>query len=323
MKIKHLVLILITLLSITNLEANAQSRWNRDNRPVSITEPTGIASFYGREWNGRKTACGEIFNTDSLTCAHKTLPFGTMLKVTNKKNGKSVVVRVTDRGPYVKGRIIDLTLAAAKQIDMVHSGVVPVEIAQVFTPGSIPTTTGKDGPVLPELQLFDPTTGNYYSMSEWQKREDHRKEMAKTKSAHQNTQNATAKEQPRYRSTQNATAKAEPAKPAANSNTKPAANSTKAATPAAKTAAPAAKAAAPAAKATDSKATANKTNAAKTADSKATASAKPAANNSKPAANNNAKAATKDAKPAAKSSAPAKKTTANATASATKPSTRK
>lgn len=214
MKIKHLLLILISILSLTSLNANAQSRWNRENRPVTIAEPNGGASYYGREWNGRKTSSGEVFNTDSFTCAHKTLPFGTLLKVTNKKNGKSVVVRVTDRGPFVKGRIIDLTLAAAKQIDMVKAGVVPVEIAQIFTPGTIPTTTGKDNPVLPELQLFDPVTGNYYSMSEWQKREAHRQEMAKAKAAKQN-QTATAKAQPRYRTTGQATAQA-----AAPANTK-------------------------------------------------------------------------------------------------------
>lgn len=213
MKIKHLILILISIFALTSIDANAQSRFNRENRPVSITEPTGQASYYGRAWNGRKTACGEIFNTDSLTCAHKTLPFGTMLKVTNKKNGKSVIVRVTDRGPYIKGRIIDLTLAAAKQIDMVHSGVVPVEIAQVFLPNGM-TNPSNDNPVLPELKYYDNVTGNYYSMSEWEKRDEHRKAMAKAKAERQN-QSATAKAQPHYRSTANATAKATPAKTAA------------------------------------------------------------------------------------------------------------
>lgn len=175
------VIFLISLIAFSNLDANAQSRYNRDNRPVTIAQPTGAASYYGSSWNGRKTACGEIFNTDSFTCAHKTLPFGTMLKVTNKKNGKSVVVRVTDRGPYVKGRIIDLTLAAAKKLDMVHAGVVPVEIAQIYTPSSIPYIQQDVAPTLPELQLFDPITGNYFSMAEWQKRDARRQEIAKAK----------------------------------------------------------------------------------------------------------------------------------------------
>lgn len=177
------VIFFISLFAFSNLDANAQSRYNRDNRPVTIAQTTGKASYYGHSWDGRKTACGEIFNTDSFTCAHKTLPFGTMLKVTNKINGKSVVVRVTDRGPYIQGRIIDLTLAAAKKIDMVRAGVVPVEIAQVYTPASIPYIQNDALPMLPELQLFDPVTGNYYSMAEWQRRDAHRQEMARAKAS--------------------------------------------------------------------------------------------------------------------------------------------
>jgi len=89
---------------------------------------TGKASYYGPGFHGRKCANGQVFDMNKLTCAHKTLPFGTKLKVTNLKNGKSTVVEVTDRGPYVKGRIIDLSKAAAQKIDMVAAGVVNVEI---------------------------------------------------------------------------------------------------------------------------------------------------------------------------------------------------
>ena len=180
MNFKNLFVLLITLFTLSTLSSNAQSRFNRENRPVKIAQPTGKASYYGRAWNGRKTASGEIFNTDSLTCAHKTLPFGTMLKVTNKNNGKSVVVRVTDRGPYISGRIIDLTLAAAQQIDMVRSGVVNVEIAQVFLPTSLPTYDPTT-PALPDFQLYDQNTGKYYTMQEWEQREAHRKDVAKAK----------------------------------------------------------------------------------------------------------------------------------------------
>ena len=87
----------------------------------------GKASYYGKGFHGRKSASGKIYDMYKLTCAHKTLPFGTMLKVTNKKNGKTVTVEVTDRGPYVKGRIIDLSVAAAMDLDMMKSGVVDVE----------------------------------------------------------------------------------------------------------------------------------------------------------------------------------------------------
>jgi rare lipoprotein A len=95
---------------------------------VSGTE-TGLASFYSESYNGKKTANGEIYNSSDLTAAHKKLPFGTKVKVTNLTNGKTVKVRINDRGPFVAGRIIDLTRAAAKKIDMVNAGVVKVKIS--------------------------------------------------------------------------------------------------------------------------------------------------------------------------------------------------
>jgi rare lipoprotein A len=88
----------------------------------------GKASFYANEFNGRKTASGEKFRNSKLTAAHKTLPFGTKVKVTNLKNGKSVKVKINDRGPFVAGRIIDLSKKAAKKIDMVKEGVGNVKI---------------------------------------------------------------------------------------------------------------------------------------------------------------------------------------------------
>ncbi|HEC78589.1 MAG TPA: septal ring lytic transglycosylase RlpA family protein [candidate division WOR-3 bacterium] len=91
----------------------------------------GLASYYGDEFHGRKTASGETFNKWAYTCAHKKLPFGTRVKVTNLKNKKTVIVRVNDRGPFVKGRIIDLSYAAAKKIDLVKYGVVKVKIEVV------------------------------------------------------------------------------------------------------------------------------------------------------------------------------------------------
>ena len=90
---------------------------------------TGVASYYAARYDGRKTANGEIFSSSKLTAAHKKLPFGTKVKVTNLSNGKSVKVRVNDRGPFVAGRIIDLTKKAAKKIDMVNAGVVKVKIS--------------------------------------------------------------------------------------------------------------------------------------------------------------------------------------------------
>jgi rare lipoprotein A len=88
----------------------------------------GEASWYGKPFHGRRAANGEIYNMNKLTAAHKTLPFETMVRVTNLWNGKHVVVRITDRGPFVKGRVIDLSYKAAQKLNMVDDGVVPVGI---------------------------------------------------------------------------------------------------------------------------------------------------------------------------------------------------
>lgn len=91
----------------------------------------GKASWYGPGFHGRSTASGERFNQSNMTAAHKSLPFGTKLRVTNKRNGKSVVVRINDRGPFVRGRVLDLSKGAASQIGMVRSGSAAVCIVKV------------------------------------------------------------------------------------------------------------------------------------------------------------------------------------------------
>ena len=88
----------------------------------------GMASFYSTKFNGRRTASGEKFNNSALTAAHLSLPFGSLVKVTNMRNGKTVVVRINDRGPHVKGRIIDLSKAAAKKIGIGHAGTARVRL---------------------------------------------------------------------------------------------------------------------------------------------------------------------------------------------------
>lgn len=97
-----------------------------DPKPVTVL--TGKASYYYGRWIGRLTANGETYRASDITAAHKTLPFNTMVRVTNLKNGESVIVRINNRGPYVKGRIIDLSLAAAKRVRMTDAGVVPVRV---------------------------------------------------------------------------------------------------------------------------------------------------------------------------------------------------
>lgn len=89
---------------------------------------SGKASWYGPGFHGRTTANGERYNSNALTAAHPSLPFNTRVKVTNLNNGRSVVVRINDRGPYAGGRIIDLSAAAARRIGMIQSGVAPVKI---------------------------------------------------------------------------------------------------------------------------------------------------------------------------------------------------
>lgn len=90
-----------------------------------VTEK-GIASYYSEKYNGRKTASGEIFNEKKLTAAHTTLPFGTEVKVKNLANGKTVKVRINDRGPFITGRIIDLSKKAAEKLDMINAGISKV-----------------------------------------------------------------------------------------------------------------------------------------------------------------------------------------------------
>jgi rare lipoprotein A len=91
-------------------------------------ERAGIASFYSDALQGRPTACGEPYDATGLTAAHKTLPLGTRVRVTNRSNGRTVVVRINDRGPFVPGRVIDLSRAAAARLGMTQAGLTRVEL---------------------------------------------------------------------------------------------------------------------------------------------------------------------------------------------------
>ena len=91
-------------------------------------DETGTASYYGAKHHGKKTASGEPFNQNALTAAHRQLPFGTKVKVTNLDNDKSVVVRINDRGPHTRGRLIDLSRKAAEQLGMITSGTARVRV---------------------------------------------------------------------------------------------------------------------------------------------------------------------------------------------------
>ncbi len=114
-------------------KSKVTSNKKSENNALSIGQFSGMvyrgkASFYADKFEGRLTASGEPFRQSSFTAAHRELPFNTILLVTNLKNGKRVKVRVSDRGPYVNDRIIDLSKAAANEIDMIYDGIAEVEI---------------------------------------------------------------------------------------------------------------------------------------------------------------------------------------------------
>ena len=127
----------------------------------------GKATFYSKRATGARTASGDRLHHDSLTCAHRTYPFGTLLKVTNLSNNKSVVVKVTDRGPFARGRIIDLSWRAAKELDILAKGVGTVRVER-YNGSEIPYRPA-EGVNLPEIH-FEITEAGYSFTGEWAER---------------------------------------------------------------------------------------------------------------------------------------------------------
>ena len=132
------------------------------------TPQMGKASYYSKRATGTRTSSGDRLHHDSLTCAHRTHPFGTMLKVTNPQNGKSVVVKVTDRGPFSRSRIIDLSWRAAKELDILAKGVamVTVEVADDIV---VPFKVKNEKKGLPELDFERNEQGGDALHPEWGK----------------------------------------------------------------------------------------------------------------------------------------------------------
>lgn len=129
---------------------------------ADVLKSNAEASYYAEKYHGRKTASGEIFNMNAFTCAHKTLPFGTVLRVTNLSNNKSVDVRVNDRGPFVKGREIDVSKAAAQKLGMIKTGTARVKIeilsangntSQIVKKSPTVTTPQKSEPLYWDVQV--------------------------------------------------------------------------------------------------------------------------------------------------------------------------
>lgn len=167
MKFKNYILLLVTVISFV-LSTSA------------VAQTSGRASYYGKRFHGRMTSDGSVYHRDSMTCAHRTLPFGTVLKVTNKKNGKAVIVRVNDRGPYIRGRVLDLSYAAAKHIGMLAQGVASVKIENLGH-DSDPLVAQKlrtNGleqyldVAMPAFHFLDVNTGESYTMDEWREHDE-------------------------------------------------------------------------------------------------------------------------------------------------------
>ncbi len=139
----HPVKILLLLLTLLVNEKSFSQK---------LYQATGKASFYAKKFEGRNTASGEKFSNQKFTAAHRTLPFGTLVKVTNLSNNKSVIVKINDRGPFVRGRIIDLSRIAADSLDFIPSGFTTVNVEEIPPPD----TTGLAAkPVtLPDSSLF-------------------------------------------------------------------------------------------------------------------------------------------------------------------------
>ena len=137
--------ILLLMICASAISAEAQSQ-------------QGMASYYAKNWTGRRTASGDRLHHDSLTCAHLKYPFGTRLKVTNPANGKTVIVRVNDRGPYHKKRIIDLSWGAAKALGILSRGVAMVVVERVPDDIVIPMKPEENEPIeIPSLELEEIT----------------------------------------------------------------------------------------------------------------------------------------------------------------------
>lgn len=122
----------------------------------------GLASWYGKDFHGKKTSNGEIYDMYAMTAAHKTLPLGVFVRVTNQRNGRQAVVRVNDRGPFIAGRIIDLSYTAAKELEVVGPGTAPVRIEALgYRIDSQPGTVSYRAPQSYDVGLFSIQVGAF------------------------------------------------------------------------------------------------------------------------------------------------------------------
>lgn len=158
--------IMVILLALSFTAGCALLR--REARPPRIKRvEVGWASWYGEKFHGRRTASGEVYDMYQLTAAHKTLPLGTTVMVTHLRNGNSVMVTVNDRGPFVRGRIIDLSYAAAQAVGMVEEGVAKVRV-EVLDKGPTPLQS-PEGPFTVQVGSFISRSNAFRLMQKLQK----------------------------------------------------------------------------------------------------------------------------------------------------------
>lgn len=166
----------------------ALGKWYQPRSHSVGFRQTGLASWYGQDFHGKKTANGEIYDMYAITAAHKTLPFNTQVRVKNLENGRTLAVRINDRGPFVRGRIIDLSYTAAKELGIVGPGTAPVEIVALGMVTDAPTQ--KDQP-----QPYDPVDyqkGNFtFQVGAFLDRQNAERLKAKLAKTHANAHIAT------------------------------------------------------------------------------------------------------------------------------------
>lgn len=131
-KILHIELLpLLVLLALMLVSCGSSHRVSKGTKGSRGAIQSGLGSYYADKFNGRATASGSTYRPGQMTAAHNTLPFGTLIRVTNTRNGRSVDVTVTDRGPHTKGYIVDVSRRAAVQLGIIEAGVVPVQVTVI------------------------------------------------------------------------------------------------------------------------------------------------------------------------------------------------
>lgn len=135
----------VLLLFVFLIVAGCGGRKARSAKPPKIgSTETGVASWYGHPYHGRRAANGEVYDMDKLTAAHRTLPFDTWVRVRNLSNERTVDVRIQDRGPFIRGRIIDLSRAAARQIELIGPGTAKVKLTVIAPPPPVAIAAQKE-----------------------------------------------------------------------------------------------------------------------------------------------------------------------------------